>query len=269
VEIEAPADQDHLIQHLTENALTFIEASKDRPFFLYYAQPFPHTPLHASEAFQGKSKAGLYGDAVQEIDWSVGELVNALEKLGIMDNTIFIFTSDNGPWHEGNPGYQRGRKYQSFEGGSRVPAIASWPTRIIQGTTCSAPVGNIDLLPTFLSILGITPPADRIIDGKDISALFDDSTAPSPHDAIFYFVRKKIEAIRKGTWKYHANHGSDNAAYWPMRPGPFLFDLEKDPNESYNQAMNYSKIDSELGSELRTFQASLKKNLRGWLNTKK
>jgi arylsulfatase A-like enzyme len=264
VEIKAPADQDHLIQHLTENALEFIENNKERPFFLYYAQPFPHNPLHASEAFRGGSNAGLYGDAVQEIDWSVGKLVDALEKHGLSDNTIIIFTSDNGPWHEGNPGYQRGRKCQSFEGGYRVPAIVSWPSRILLGTTCAEPVSNIDLFPTFLSILGITPPWDRIIDGKDISGLFADPSGPGPHDALFYFVAKRIEAIRKGKWKYHANHGSDNAAYWTLRPGAFLFDLETDPNESYNQAMNFPEVAEELAGELASMKASVKKNLRGW-----
>jgi arylsulfatase A-like enzyme len=267
VEIKAPADQDVLTKRFTEEALAFIETHKTEPFFLYYAQPFPHTPLHASGAFRGKSAAGLYGDAVQEVDWSVGEIVKALEHHGIFDNTLFIFTSDNGPWHEGNPGYQRGRKYLPFEGGTRVPMIACWPAKIPAGTTCDAACTNMDLFPTFLKMLGLPLPADRAIDGKDISGLLADPRGASPHDAIYYFVRKQIQAIRKGKWKYHVRHGSDNAAYSLLKPGPFLFDMEGDPTESYNQAMNHPQVAEELSSDVKRMQASLKKNLRGWLRS--
>ncbi len=276
VEIPAPADQDTLTQHLTKEAIAFIEASKDdkdKPFFLYYAQPFPHTPLHASAAFKGKSAGGFYGDAVEELDWSVGEIVATLKKRGIFDKTLIVFTSDNGPWHEGNPGYQRGRKYLPFEGGSRIPMVACWPARIPPGTTCKAPCSHLDLFPTFLSQLGIPLPQDRVLDGRDISGLLADPAGASAgtggdQNPYFYPIGKRAQAVRKGKWKYHKRHMSDNAAYSLMHPGPFLFDMQIDPQESYNQTMNHPDVAEELADELERFNASLKKNQRGWIPEK-
>ncbi|MBN2151419.1 MAG: sulfatase [Candidatus Lokiarchaeota archaeon] len=267
VEVPAPADQDTLTQHLTREAVAFIDSSvqSGSPFFLYYAQPFPHTPLHASDAFRGKSRAGLYGDAVEELDWSVGEVVAALKRHGIFENTLFIFTSDNGPWHEGNPGYQRGRKYLPFEGGSRIPMIACWPARIPPGTASSAQCSHLDLFPTILSQLGIPLPADRVIDGRDISGLLADPSSQPIEHPFHYLIVRRMQAIRRGKWKYHTRHASDNGAYFMLHPGPFLFDLETDPQESYNQIKNHPDVADELAGELARFNASLKRNQRGWL----
>lgn len=267
VAIPAPADQDVLTQQLTKDAISFIDSSvrSGKPFFLYYAQPFPHDPLHASPAFRGKSLAGLYGDAVEELDWSIGEIIATLKHHGVFDNTMIIFTSDNGPWHEGNPGYQRGRKYLPFEGGSRVPMIACWPARIPPGTTCKSPCSHLDIFPTILSLLGIAPPQDRVIDGQDISPILSNPQIATNQHPYHYIPLKNAKAIRKGKWKYHSRHGSDNAAYFLLRPGPFLFDMEADPQEAYNLAMNHPDIAKELASELEQFNASLKKNQRGWI----
>ncbi len=265
VEIPAPADLNTLTQHLNKEAVAFIEENNDKPFFLYYAQPFPHTPFRASDAFRGKSAGGLYGDAVEELDWSLGEVVAALKKHGIFDNTLIIFTSDNGPWHEGSPGYQRGRKALPYEGGTRVPMVACWPARIPPGMTCKVPCSHLDLLPTFLSLLGIPLPQDRVLDGQDISGLLADPVgACGEHKPYFHIVGKSAQAVRKGKWKYHKRHLSDNAAYFVLRPGPFLFDMETDPQESYNTAMNHPGLAEEMAGELGRFNAALKKNQRGW-----
>ncbi len=266
VAIKAPADQNVLTKRLTEQALRFIEDSKDRPFFLHYCQPFPHNPLHASDDFRGKSEAGLYGDAVQELDWSVGEIVKTLKKLGIFDNTLLIFTSDNGPWHEGNPGYHRGRKYLPFEGGFAVPFIACWPAKIKPGQENPAISTNLDFFPTILSILGVPFPSDRIIDGRNILDCWTGSpTSPYSSSSFFYFRNKKLLAIRQGKWKYHTRHATDNAAYFLLRPGPFLFDLEKDPNESYDLKAHFPEKAKNLSGELRKMRKSMQENPRGWL----
>ena len=171
IEPDMGDNQARLTGLYTREAMKFIDDSKDKPFFLYLAHTFPHQPLFASERFSGKSKAGKYGDAVEEIDWSVGEIVDCLRRDGIEDNTLLIFTSDNGPWFEGNTGSLRGRKGQSYEGGFRVPFIARWPGRIPQGRVSAEPIMNLDLFPTLLTLAGVGSPKDRIIDGRDISGL--------------------------------------------------------------------------------------------------
>ena len=155
----------------TREAIEFIEQAEDKPFFLYFAHTYPHQPLHASENFRGKSKGGLYGDTIEEIDWSLGELVKTLKANGQWENTLVIFTSDNGAWYNGSAGKFRGRKGQSYEGGYRIPMIAHWPEKIPQGTVCDFPAMNIDWFPTCLALAGVELPKDRIIDGKDISGL--------------------------------------------------------------------------------------------------
>jgi arylsulfatase A-like enzyme len=264
VAVEAPVDQDYLTKKLTENAIQFIEDHAGQPFFLYYAQPFPHNPLHASPDFQGTSQAGVYGDAVQEIDWSVGQIVDVLKARGIYENTCIIFTSDNGPWHEGNPGYQRGRKYLPFEGGVRVPMVASWPAKIPPGQATDAPAINLDFFPTILATLGIPLPEDRIIDGQDMGDLLTGKTQGSPHAEVFYFFDNHVQAIRMGKWKFHIRHMSDNAANRFLKLGPFLFNLEEDPNESYDQKMRYPDQAGILSRRLKEWRLSLRRNLRGW-----
>lgn len=266
IDIPAPANQDELTGILTREAIQFITGNKDRPFFLHYCQPFPHHPLHASARFAGSSTAGVYGDAVQEIDWSVGEIARTLDTLGISGNTIVAFTSDNGPWHEGNPGYQRGRKNQVFEGGQRVPAVVRWPGVVEPGRVIDAPAMNIDLLPTMLEVLGIPPPRDRIIDGRNLVPLLSGREHGSPHETLHYFWGKRLLAVRSGKWKYHARHGSDNAAYHLMKPGPFLFDLEADPNESYDQAARHPAVARDLATRLEAMAGEVAANPRGWLD---
>jgi uncharacterized sulfatase len=264
VEIPAPADQDNLTHNFTMEALNFIQANKDRPFFLYLAHAMPHFPVHASAAFQNTSEAGRYGDAVQEIDWSVGQILSTLAQLGLDNNTLVVFTSDNGPWMEGNPGYLRGRKLEWFEGGFRVPCIARWPGVIPPGVTNPGMSINFDLFPTCLAIAGAALPQDRIIDGKDILPVLK-SESPSPHDTFYYYDTRTLVAVRYQHWKYIRHHLTDIAAYWPLKQGPFLFDLDTDPNESYSLIDSQPELAGKLSSMLETFEAEMKANLRGWL----
>jgi arylsulfatase A len=264
VEMPAPADQDNLTHNFTLEAQYFIQANKDRPFFLYLAHAMPHFPVHASAGFQNTSDAGRYGDAVQEIDWSVGQILNTLTQLGLDDKTLVVFSSDNGPWMEGNPGYLRGRKLEWFEGGFRVPFIARWPGVIPRSTTNPALSMNFDLFPTCLNIAGAVLPQDRIIDGKDILPILKGESM-SPHDAFYYYDTRTVVAVRYQQWKYIRHHLTDIVAYWPLKQGPFLFDLDKDPNESYSLIESEPELAGKLSSMLETFEAEMKDNLRGWL----
>jgi arylsulfatase A len=264
VEIPAPANQDNLTHNFTVEAQNFIQENKDRPFFLYLAHAMPHFPVHASAAFQDTSVAGRYGDAVQEIDWSVGQILTTLKQLGLDDNTLVVFSSDNGPWMEGNPGYQRGRKLEWFEGGFRVPFIARWPGVIPPGITNPEMIINYDLFPTFVNLAGAVVPQDRIIDGKDILTVLK-GESPSPHDTFFYYDTRTAVAVRYQQWKYCRRHLTDIAAYWPLKQGPFLFNLDTDPNESYSMIDSEPELAKKLSGMLDTFNAEMKANLRGWL----
>jgi arylsulfatase A-like enzyme len=200
--VEYPVVQATLQRRLTERALDFITANRERPFFLLLAPHVPHKPLAASEAFHGKSGAGLYGDAVAELDWSVGQVLERLDALGLARDTLVVFTSDNGPWYGGSTGGLRGMKGQTWEGGLRVPFIARWPGRILAGRTSAEPATMTDLFTTALAAAGIAVPADRVIDGKDILPLIA-GEAPSPHEAVFAFRGERVAAVRSGRWKLH------------------------------------------------------------------
>ncbi|MCP4763236.1 MAG: sulfatase [archaeon] len=264
IEIPAPANQEELTKNLTKEAVSFIEKNKEKPFFLHYCQPFPHHPLHASDDFKNTSKAGVYGDAVQEVDWSIGKIIETLEKHNLREKTIILFTSDNGPWHEGNPGYHRGRKGLTFEGGQRVPMLANWPGKIKPDTKVNAASMNTDIFPTILDLLDIPLPTDRIIDGKSILPLLRGESSVSPHDVLYYFWGRKLQAIRMGKWKYHVKHRSDNAAYFFGKFGPYLFNLEEDQNESYNQIPHYPEQAEKMSKKINEMKLSMEKNIRGW-----
>ena len=264
VEIPAPADQDNLTHNFTMEAVKFIQSSRDRPFFLYLAHAMPHYPVHASAAFQKKSDAGLYGDAVQEIDWSVGQIMDSIKQFGLDDSTLVIFSSDNGPWMQGNPGFLRGRKQQWFEGGFRVPFIARWPGIIPAGAISSTMSINFDLFNTCMKLAGVALPDDRIIDGKDILPLLKGETK-SLHEAFYYYDVRTPVAVRSQQWKYVTRHVSDISTYWPTKQGPFLFDLDADPNESYSMIESRPEITEKLSAMLENFKLDMDENLRGWL----
>ena len=263
VEIDQPVNQDLLTGNLTREAVSFIVANKNDPFFLYVAHPMPHEPIHASENFRGTSQAGLYGDAVEEIDWSVGEILRALKDSGLEEQTMVIFTSDNGPWWQGNPGFTRGRKNLPFEGGFRVPFIASWPGILPAGVVSDEMSMNFDLFPTILEMAGIAPPQDRIIDGRDILPMLREETN-SPHQTLYFFKGKHLVGVRHQSWKYLRRHMTDNGGYTTLSQGPFLFNLELDPNESYSLIESEPQIAAQLNGMLLKFDEELGQNIRGW-----
>ena len=264
VAVPAPADEDVLTRNFTLAAQNFIRSNKDQPFFLYLAHAMPHFPEHASAAFQGKSGAGLYGDAVEEVDWGVGQVLDTLDQLGLAEKTLVVFSSDNGPWMQGNPGYLRGRKLLCFEGGFRVPFIARWPGVIPPGTTNPGMVINFDLFVTCLNLAGVPLPRDRIIDGQDALPVLT-GQAPSAHDRFFYYDTRKLVAVRYQHWKYFRLYTTDNAAYWPTTQGPFLFDLATDPNESYSLLEEQPQRAEQMAAMLDVFERNMQSNLRGWL----
>jgi arylsulfatase A len=264
VELSSPADQDQLTHNFSLEAVEFIKANQDRPFFLYLAHAMPHFPVHASAAFRGSSGAGLYGDAVEEIDWSVGQVLDTLQQLGLDEKTLVLFSSDNGPWMQGNPGYVRGRKLTWFEGGFRVPFLARWPGVIQPGTSSTGIAVNFDLFTTILGIAGVQPPQDRMIDGVDLLPLLK-GEAPSARENFYYYDVRAPVAVRSRHWKYIRSHLSDIGPYWPTTQGPFLFDLEMDPNESYSLLEEQPERAAELSAMLDAFEQAMKSNLRGWL----
>ena len=265
VEAAAPADQDMLTQNLTREAVEFIESQAGEPFFLYYAQPFPHVPLHASDGFRGRSRGGLYGDTVEEIDWSVGEILGTLQTLGIDDRTLLVFTSDNGPWWQGSAGPTRGRKNLPFEGGYRVPFIARWPGVLPAGRVVDGMSMNFDLFATCLAAAGVALPSDRIIDGKDIVPMLR-GEGDSPHDSLYFYKGSRLLGVRRGAWKYLRRHLTDNGGYASMRQGPFLFNLALDPDESYSLIESEAEMAHTLAAMLDTMDAEVDKNVRGWLS---
>lgn len=264
VEIDHPFDQKVLTKNLTAEALSFIDRNASDPFFLYLAHPMPHEPIHASEKFLGRSQAGLYGDAVEEIDWSVSQILGRLDSLGLSEKTLVIFTSDNGPWWQGNPGFNRGRKNLPFEGGYRVPFIAYWPGTLPAGVVSEDMSMNFDLFPTILSLAGIPVPDDRIIDGKNILPLLTGS-GQTPHETLFFYKGNQLVGVRHNKWKYLRRHMTDNGGYTTLSQGPFLFNLELDPNESYSLIETHPDIAQKLDAMIDEFNASIDNNIRGWL----
>jgi len=264
LEIPAPVEQNNLTQDYTREALAFVQANRDRPFFLYLAHTAVHEPLFAGADFQGSSEGGLYGDSTEELDWSVGQVLDKLAELGLDENTLVMFTSDNGPWWQGDPGDLRGRKNNIADGGLRVPFIARWPGRLPAGLTSDELSINFDLTPTCLAAAGIEPPVDRIIDGANMLPVLSEG-APSPHDRFFYYDGPILVAVRYQNWKYQRRHMSDNGGYPLFAQGPFLFDLEKDPRESYNLIETYPDVARMLAGMLEDWEAQMKSNLRGWL----
>ncbi len=201
-------DQSKLTTTYTEKAVSFIRRNKDGPFFLYVPHSMPHVPLFVSERFSGKSKQGLYADVIQELDWSVGEILKTLNDLGLDDNTLVIFTSDNGPWlsyghHGGSAGRLREGKGTAWEGGVRVPCLMRWTGKIPAGHTTHEPAMTIDLLPSIAKLAGAKLP-DHVIDGKDIWPLMaGQAGAKSPQEAYYFYWGKQLQGVRSGTWKLY------------------------------------------------------------------
>lgn len=283
--------QENVTTMLTREAIAFIDAHREGPFFLYFAHKNVHTPLFPPPELAGRSPAGPYGDSVEELDASVGELMRALAERGLLENTLVFFTSDNGPWHFGSPGALRGRKGQAMEGGQRVPAIAHWPGHVPAGGVVSAPAMNIDLFPTLLALAGLGLPADRTIDGRDIGALLFGRATASPHEALFFFNANVIDGVRSGRWKYYrhlhsytwpvpldkvstlAGRFAHANTYTDSRNGvtvgrsthdPLLFDVGADTNESYDVLPRHPDEAARLRTAIEAWERDFFANPRGW-----
>ena len=255
--IESGPDQRYLTKRYTEEAINLIKKSGDEPFFLYVAQNMPHVPLFVSEKFKGKSKKGLYGDVIMELDWSVGEIVNVLKEEGKYDNTIFVFTSDNGP-QIGSAKPLRGKKAQTWDGGQRVPGIITWPSKIPSGITCDQMVTTMDLFPTLMDIAQIEEDK-RTFDGINIVALLKNPKSTNLPDRPLYFYARngKPEAVRLGKWKLHIT----KTLGWNVKEdGEFpvsLYDLEEDIQEQKNVADQYPDVVKKLTNSIWEFDAKL------------
>jgi arylsulfatase A-like enzyme len=260
--VQLMPDQTQLTTWYTERAVDFIDRKKDQPFFVYLAHNMPHVPLFVSKKFEGKSGRGLYADVIMEIDWSVGEVMRALKRNGVDDETLVIFTSDNGPWlvygdHAGSALPLREGKGTTFDGGMREPTLMRWPGRIPAGSVCSEMASTMDLLPTIAKLAGTSAPDDRVIDGKDIWPLMSgEPTARTPHEAFYYFWDRGLEAVRAGQWKLHLNHSYRQLSVPGSngKPGKYsdgkmpgaLYDLHKDVGESKNVAAQFPDVVARL-----------------------
>ncbi len=285
--VERGADMSTLTQRYTDEAIAFIRRSKDRPFFVYLAHSMPHTRVAATPAFAGKSAAGLYGDAVEELDANFGRLWEAIRAEGLDESTYLVFTSDNGPWyldrhlsapddtrtrdaagllkypfnqrdergaHFGSTGPLRGAKASCWEGGFRVPFIVRAPGRVPAGTTCNELASTLDLLPTVARLAGARTPADRIIDGRDITPLLPgEAGATSPAEAFYYYGHTQLSAVRSGRWKLHLPRPVDERWAVFLTPAesaavaePLLFDLAADIGERTNVAAQNPQVVDRL-----------------------
>jgi len=263
-EIRTLDDQSELTTLYTERAVRFIDANKKNPFFIYLAHSMTHIPLAVSAKFKGKSEQGLFGDVMMEIDWSVGEIMKALDKNGLTKNTLIIFTSDNGPWlnfgnHAGSNGGLREGKGASFEGGQRVVCLMKWPEKIHSGTICNKLASTIDILPTLAAITNSALP-EKKIDGVNILPLLMGDENANPRQSFLYYYRKNsLEAVRKGDWKLVFAH--PGRTYIGFKPGvdgfpggtnenfpheEGLYDLRRDPGERFDVKEYYPEVVAEL-----------------------
>ncbi len=261
-EIERPADQNTLTRRYTEEATRFIRDHRDEPFFLYIPHSMAHVPLFASDEFRGTSPAGIYGDVIEEIDGSVGRVLDTLREEGLTENTLVVFTSDNGPWlafetHGGSAGPFRHGKGTTFEGGMRVPGIFWWPGTIVPEVRQD--IGSaMDLFTTVLTLAGAEVPQDRVIDGLDLSpALL--GTGPGPRNLMFYYRVDKLYAIRKGPYKAHFitqgayGQGPERTQHDP----PLLFHLGEDPGERFDIAAQHPEVVEDLLREAEAHRRRL------------
>lgn len=268
-------DQAQLTTWYTERAVKFIERNRENPFFVYVPYTMVHIPIFVSAKFKGKSGAGLYGDVVMELDWSVGQILDTLKRTGIDDKTLVVFTSDNGPWltygnHAGSAGPLREGKGTMFEGGYREPCVMRWPGKIPADSSCDEFATTMDLLPTIAKLIGAEISADRPIDGKDIWPLLSGhEDAVSPHDAFYCYNGGALHAVRDRRWKLHFPHnyrtlagkpggsGGHSVGYKQANIGLELFDLKSDVGETTNVAKDYPMVVARLMAEAEIARSKL------------
>ncbi len=253
--VDAPVDRNLLTRRYTEEAIKFITANRDRPFFLYLPQAMPGSTARpfASEKFQGRSANGPYGDSVEELDWSTGEIMDALRRLQLDRRTLFVWTSDNGAPQrrpvQGSNLPLRGWGYTTWDGGMRVPCVVRWPDHIPAGTSCDEIATTMDLLPTFAHLAGTAAPQDRVIDGRDVWPLLSGRAgAKSPHEAFYYYYMDQLQAVRSGRWKLHlateAKRANLKGDTTPAEAE--LYDLVADIGETKNVAADHADVVQQL-----------------------
>ncbi|MEM8954193.1 MAG: sulfatase [Verrucomicrobiota bacterium] len=293
--VEIPADQAQFTRRYTEEVIRHIRANKSRPFFIYLAHNMPHIPLHASEGFRGTSERGLYGDVIEELDWSVGEILDVLHQEGLDEKTMVILTSDNGPKRSvgGSAGGLRGEKGSSFEGGVRVPFIARWPGKVPADRVTEEPVAVMDLLPTLVGLAGGRVSTAPVIDGKDIWPLLSGRKgAKSPHQAIYFLKGRFVKGVRVGDWKFLVEdlpEGEESKAELPLSEeelelprrkrnalikerrkadssasGPVvgLYDVRQDAAEQRNRIGEFPDVATRLREMVEVFQNEIRANHR-------
>lgn len=271
--VEYPADQSTLTQRYTAEAVKFIRGHRDHPFFIYLPHTMVHAPLAASESFRGKSGSGLLGDAIEELDWSVGEIMQTLQETGLDEKTLVIFTSDNGA-AAGSSAPWRGKKASNFEGGVREPCLMRWPGRIPAGTTCKQIAGNIDLLPTFARLVSADLPKNVVLDGRDITPLmFDPMSGPVRDTHLYFGSNQSLAAIRQGDWKLLMTASANSGKGKKTKPGKdaeakappaaaALYNLTTDPSESIDVAKEHPEIVAKLQAEAARREAEIKEHRR-------
>ena len=267
--IEQPANQDTLTLRYTREAMRFIHdqsasARQGHPFFLYVPYTFPHIPLHASKAFRGKSPRGLYGDVVEELDWSVGQILATIRDQGLAESTLVVFTSDNGPWlvkkqQGGSAGLLRDGKGTTWEGGVRVPCLAWWPGTITPGRVVQDLATAMDWFATGLDLAGAPVPADRPIDGFSLGSVLH-GTRSSPREFVYYYSDTKLMAVRRGPWKLHLETVEPAADATKTRGHdlPQLFNLAIDPSERFNVATQNPEVVRQILADVAAHQRDLK-----------
>lgn len=253
-ELLTDEQQSRIVERYTEEAVGFIRTNKEKPFFLYFPHTAVHTPIWPGEAFRGKSQNGRFGDWVEEVDWSVGRVLDTLRELKLDENTLVLFTSDNGPWlikgaDGGSALPLRGGKGSTWEGGVRVPTVAWWPGKIAPGSVCDTVAGTIDMLPTCVSLAGGKVPAEPVIDGRDISALLLGKTTEPQRDAHYYFSSYTLQAVRQGPWKLSIatqNETMGRDAATDAKINPRLYNLDEEIGEQTNLADQHPEIVAKL-----------------------
>ncbi|MEJ8569268.1 sulfatase family protein [Elongatibacter sediminis] len=240
--IEESVDQKRLTASYTEEVIRFMESNKEHPFFIYLAHTAPHVPLAVSDAFKGRSKAGLYGDVIEELDWSVGQIREALQRLELDESTLVIFTSDNGPYQGGTTGRLRGTKGTSWEGGYRVPFLARWPGTLPASTRSGAITMSIDILPTIQAITNAELPDGLELDGKNILPVLQGAQT-SPHDQLYFFSDNFISAVRTQQWKALLRARYRGIDRWlPEHDVRLLFDMDQGGEEYYSHAAHREDV---------------------------
>ena len=260
--IEEDPDQRLLTRRYTEEALRFVRENRDRPFFIYLPHTFPHVPIFASDMFEGRSARGLYGDVIEELDWSTGQILQELRDLGLDNNTLVVFTSDNGPWlTEGLEGGSAGLLYDAkgttWEGGMRVPMVAWWPGVIEAGRTTDALATTMDLYATALAMAGAEIPSDRVVDGVDLLPVFRNPDA-DVRETVLYYRGERLFAVRKGPWKMHFITQSAYVGDSPVvHDPPALYHLDHDPSERFNVAAQHPEVIQDMMGAVAEHEAAL------------